>query len=80
MQDTVHLFIGSRTASYKITFMPSDITHKVYIYIIGMTLSFSSATWITPSPCIVFPCCCDEANFVALPPFRVEAILVPKFL
>jgi hypothetical protein len=40
MQGTVHLFIGSRIASYKITFMPLEITHKVYTYH-RMTLSFS---------------------------------------
>ena len=27
---TVHLFIGNRTASYDITFIPSKITYKVY--------------------------------------------------
>jgi hypothetical protein len=32
MQGTVHLFIESHTVSYKITFIPSEITHKVYIY------------------------------------------------
>jgi hypothetical protein len=40
MQGTVHLYIESRTASYKITFMPLEIKHKVYTYH-RMTLSFS---------------------------------------
>jgi hypothetical protein len=30
--DIVHLFIGSHTASYNITLMPSQITHKVHKY------------------------------------------------
>ena len=30
MQGTVHLFIGNRTSSYKITFTPTNITHRIY--------------------------------------------------
>jgi hypothetical protein len=46
----------------------------------GQHSLFPSTTRITPSPCIIFPCCYNEATFVTLPPFRVESILVPKLL
>jgi hypothetical protein len=46
----------------------------------GQHCLLPSATWITLSPCIVFLCCYDEATFITLPPFRIEAILVPKLL
>jgi hypothetical protein len=30
MQGTIHLFIGNHITSYKITFIPSRLTHKIY--------------------------------------------------
>jgi hypothetical protein len=56
-----------------------NYTHSLQIAH-GQHCLLPSATWKTPSPCIVFLCCYNEATFVTLPPFRNEVILVPEFM
>jgi hypothetical protein len=80
MQDTVHLFIGSRTALYKITLMPLGIMHMIYKMVHGYHCLLPSVFVVTPSPCIISMYCYDKATFVALPLFDIKAVLILKLL